>query len=223
MNFEPKYKMSRNDTIFTIKRNIVDLLWKSANIEVAVTFPDTNEIFEGRTIPEVNVNDTIVINNLKRAWFHIIETLDEPITVSYIARINKLIGEATDYPERYGKIRTNDVRMMGTNWRPEMPIDSEVREEISAILDMDISETERAFEMLTYIMRKQMFGDGNKRTALMVANKIIISSGEGMIAIPVELKRDFIKLLINYYETGDNSKAKEFLYDHCIDGINFND
>lgn len=223
MKFEPKYKMSREDTIFAVERGIVDLLWKSANIEVAVSFPDTNELFEGRTVHDVSLNDSIVINNLKRSWFYIIETLDEPITLAYITKINMIIGEATKYSERYGKIRTNDVFMSGTYWRPEVPVDSEVREEINDLLNMDITETERALEMFAYIMRKQIFGDGNKRTALMIANKIIITSGEGMIATPVKLKNEFIKNLINYYETGDNSKLKEFLYENSIMGIHFND
>lgn len=212
--------MEREDNVFLVKRNIVDFLWKSANIEVAVTYPDTFEIFEGRTVPDVNVNDTIIINNLKRAWFFILNTLDEEITIHYLCKLNKIIGEATEYPDKYGHFRLHDVKISGTEYMPEMPIDSEIKDQINEIISQNCSGTEKALELMTYLMRKQIFADGNKRTALLIANKMLIQSGEGALAISVNKKRDFIKEIINYYETNDNLKLKKFLYDNCLEGVN---
>ena len=66
-----------------------------------------------------------------------------------------------------------------------------------------------------------MFLDGNKRTAMLAGNAEMISSGCGIISVPIEKQRDFTMLLINYYESGDMAKIKDFLYEGCIDGIDF--
>lgn len=75
-----RYNMTVEDNIFYAKRNIIDSIWKEANVEgIAVTFPDTREIFEGRTVPGMSVNDTVAINNLKHAWQFIFDTIDVPV------------------------------------------------------------------------------------------------------------------------------------------------
>ncbi len=56
---------------------------------------------------------------------------------------------------------------------------------------------------MLYIMRKQMFLDGNKRTAMLAGNAEMIASGCGIISVPIEKQRDFTMLLIKYYESGD--------------------
>ena len=48
------------------KRNIVDYIWKSANLEgIAVTYPETQAIYDGGIVNGLTVNDVITINNLK--------------------------------------------------------------------------------------------------------------------------------------------------------------
>ena len=41
-----KYKLTREKNVFIAKRNIVDYIWKSANLEgITVTYPDTQTIY----------------------------------------------------------------------------------------------------------------------------------------------------------------------------------
>ena len=70
-------------------------------------------------------------------------------------------------------------------------------------------------------MRKQMFFDGNKRTSMLAANQIMIANGAGIITIPIEYQRNFTSLLIDFYESGNMQKIKNFTYEKCIDGIAF--
>lgn len=69
-------------------------------------------------------------------------------------------------------------------------------------------------------MRNQIFKDGNKRVATIIANKILIENGCGIISVPVELDGKFKNMLVNYYETNDMLELKQWLYDNCIDGVN---
>ena len=72
---------------------------------------------------------------------------------------------------------------------------------------------------MAYLMRIQFFSDGNKRTAMLFANKIMIQNGKGIISIPVESDDIFGEKLTKYYESNDMEELKKFIYDYCIDGI----
>ena len=68
-------------------------------------------------------------------------------------------------------------------------------------------------------MRSQIFWDGNKRTSMIVANKIMIENGCGIITIKEEYISEFNKLLTDFYNTNDMTKIMQFIYDNCIFGL----
>lgn len=71
-------------------------------------------------------------------------------------------------------------------------------------------------------MRRQMFLDGNKRTAMLLANKILIANGCGIVAIKENDLEEFGKMLIHYYETGEMENIKDFIYQNEISGFDSN-
>ncbi len=71
-----------------------------------------------------------------------------------------------------------------------------------------------AIELCLFVMKTQIFNDGNKRAAVIFANHYLISHGGGLIVIPENLVPEFKKLLVDYYETSDE-KIKTFMLDHC--------
>jgi prophage maintenance system killer protein len=72
-------------------------------------------------------------------------------------------------------------------------------------------------------MRKQIFLDGNKRTAMLAGNQVLIASGCGIISVPIEHQQAFRAMLIAFYETGDAEPIASFLYENCIDGMQFDE
>lgn len=105
---------SRLMAVELAKRLLVDAIWKTASIEVdGISFRDTQEIFEGRAPANMAVDDIIVVNNIKRAWMFLFENVDQPVNWQYMSEYNR-IRDA-------GKLRTNDVRIGGTDWIPELP------------------------------------------------------------------------------------------------------
>ncbi|MDR1088093.1 MAG: Fic family protein [Coriobacteriales bacterium] len=201
------------------KRNLVDSLWKEANLEgIAVTYPETGEIFEGRTVAGLTLIETKAINNLKHAWEFTLDTRDADIDLRYVRQLNKLIGQEGVIPGA-GEIRQYSVPIGGTAWRPAIPAAESVAatlEQIRAIPE----PTERALELFCKTCRGQWFNDGNKRTAQLAANAVLIACGCGILAIPIKAKLQFGELLIAYYETDNPSKLKAFLYEKAIDGAN---
>lgn len=213
-----KFKLTQEQNIFIAKRNIVDYIYQSANLEgIHVTFPETQAIFDGVGVEGVKVEDIIKINNLKRAWQFMLDTLDILTDFDYLCRLNMIIGsEGSIYGA--GKIRAYDVRISGTNWRPQIPFEYDIRNEIADILKIK-SVTERAIILMLWGMRRQVFIDGNKRTSMMIANKEMIANGCGIISISNEHIKSFYELLIKFYETNDMDKIKNFIYKNCIDGL----
>ena len=219
-----KFDLTREQNIFIAKRNIVDYIWKSANLEgIGVTYPETQAIYDGGIVNGLTVDKIIAINNLKNAWEFILE--NEDIDYNYVAlcHIHKLTCDKLVLDQNLGRIRTTPVNIGGTSWKPTFPIESQVKEELEQLLNQpEKTATEIAIEIMLWIMRKQMFIDGNKRVAMLFANKIMIDNGCGIITIAQDLQPTFYEKLIKFYETGDNSDLKQWIYDNCIDGIQLN-
>ena len=113
---------------------------------------------------------------------------------------------------------TGSVQITGVNYIPKVPNKEDVIIKINSILQIE-NPTERAIEYMLYGMRAQLFWDGNKRTSSICANKIMIENGCGIIKISDENLEQFMTLLSEFYDTNDNSKIKQFIYDNCVDGI----
>ena len=215
-----KFNMTQEQNIFVAKRNIVDYIYKSAKLEgIHITFPETQAIFQGIGVDGIKVEDIIVINNLKRAWNFMLENLNRPTDFDYLCRLNMIIGcDGSIYGA--GKIRAYDVKISGTNWQPPLPFEYDIRNEIADILKIE-SKTERAITLMLWAMRRQIFIDGNKRIAMLIANKEMIINGCGIISIPDDKIKIFYELLIKFYETYNMSYLKEFVYKNCVDGLKF--
>lgn len=198
------------------KRNMVDTIYKQAVLEgVAVTFLDTETIIEGGKINNLSADDVLKINNLKHAWQFILDkdVVSSKSDYNLLCTINKLVEEGFYY--NAGQLRSVPVSIGGTSWKPQLPIESIVKEELADILAIsDIYE--KAIKALLYVMKKQIFIDGNKRTAVIFANHVLISHGAGLIVIPDSKVAEYKKLLIDYYETDKTENIVAFLLKNCL-------
>ena len=215
-----KYRMTREQSVFTAKRSIIDYIWKSAKLEgLSVTYPDTEAIYNGMSVPGVKVSEIVAVNNLKHAWQFLLDTLDVPFDYAYLCKLNQLVGGDNLIIDA-GQLRKWPVLIGGTTWRPDMPDDQEIRQRLRELQGIE-GTTERAITLMLYIMRGQFFLDGNKRTAMLAANQVMISGGAGVITVPIELQPTFTRFLVDYYESSRMDDVMQFVYDNCIDGIAF--
>ena len=216
-----KFTLTREQNVFIAKRNIVDYIWKSANLEgIGVTYPETQAIYDGGIVNGLTVNNIIAICNLKNAWQFILENADINYDFNLLCHIHKLVADRLVLEQDLGRIRTTPVNVGGTKWQPQFPIESQIVEELNILLNQkEKSKTEIAIELMLYIMRRQMFIDGNKRVAMLFANKIMIDNGCGIITVAQEYQPTFYEKLIKYYETNEMTDIKKWIYNYCIDGI----
>ena len=202
------------------KRHLVDTIYKQAILEgVATTFADTESIIEGGKVNNMTSEDILKIVNLKHAWEFILNknVILSDTNFALLCEINKMVEEGFYYTA--GKVRNTPVTIGGTTWKPELPIESIIKEELERIFNSKMDDVDRAIELLLYTMKKQIFIDGNKRTAVIYSNHYLISKGKGIIAIPAELTEEFKDLLIPYYEGKDENKIREFIKEKCYIGI----
>lgn len=212
--------MTLEENIFLAKRNLVDTIWKQANLEgVNVTFPETQMIIDGYSIANKTIEEITIVLNLKRAWQFLFDSIEETTTLNSIQDFNRIIGRDLVY--KSGFLRTADVRISGTNYKPALPIDYEVRQNLDKFLN-NKDKKEVALDIMLYIMRSQLFFDGNKRTAMLIANKILIQNGLGILAVSQEKMNDFFTKLIHFYETNKNGEIKKFCKNCCIETMQIN-
>ena len=116
-------------------------------------------------------------------------------------------------------LRKGSVGISGSDYKPPVPEKNEVERAINEILLSYKTSTEKAIDIFCLITYKQLFWDGNKRTALCAANKILLSSGNGMITIKDNVMYEFNELLCRMYNTGDKEELKTFIYEKAIFGL----
>lgn len=217
---ESRYHMTQAENVFLAKRNLVDYIWKSANLEgIGVTYPDTQAIYNGMAVSGYTIEEINAVNDLKHAWQYLLEHVSDRLDLGFVKKVHMLLGKFTII--NAGMLRREEVRIGGTNWIPELPAEEKVSLDISVLVKKNLSSLEKALDIVLYLMRAQLFYDGNKRIAMLIGNKIMIENGQGILSVQQKDIRQFYELLISYYESGDALALKDFLYHYCIDGMNF--
>jgi len=197
------------------RRNLVDSIYKQAVLEgVATTYSDTETIVQGGKVNDMTASDISKVVNLKRAWEFILGegVITYPTNYAILCQINEIVEDGFSYTA--GKIRSVPVSIGGSKYIPPIPFETRVKEDLQKILSKKPSY-DVAIEILLYVMKKQLFLDGNKRTAVIFANHYLISHGMGILVIPAESVPEYKKLLIRYYEN-DDPEIKDFLSKICL-------
>ena len=217
--FEDKFHLSPEQSLFLAKKKWDENVYCGMKMENrAVTFPQTQTILNGVNVPNVQLDDIQAILNMRDAWKFLLSTVDDEVTFGYWCKLNEYI--ARNEALEWGKLRTGSVGISGTDYEPPVPDQEKTIKELANILSAsDTSATDKALEAFTWGARGQFFWDGNKRTSLMLANKILVSSGSGIMTITDKYMEQFNALLLSYYNTGVSKELKQFLYENAIQGM----
>lgn len=218
MQFEDKFHLTKEQSVFLAKKKWDENVYCGMRMENrAVTFPQTRTILSNVNVPNVQLDDIQAILNMRDVWKYLFATVDEPVTFEYLCKLNEYI--ARNEALEWGKLRTGSVGISGTDYEPPVPVREAVEQELNAILNSDMAATEKALTVFVWGARGQFFWDGNKRTSMTLANKILLSAGAGILTITDKNMMEFNELLLDYYNTGNSEALKAFLYENAIQGI----
>ncbi len=216
--FENKFNLTPEQSVFLAKKKWDENVYCGMRMENrAVTFPQTKTILNGVNVPNVQLDDIQAILNMRDAWKYLLSTINEPLTLDYICKLNEYI--ARNEALAWGVLRNGTVGISGTDYMPPKPVREQVADELNQILTSDTTATEKALSAFLWGARGQFFWDGNKRTSMTVANKILIQSGAGILTITDAHMERFNELLLAFYNTGEGEQLKAFLYENTIQGL----
>lgn len=210
--------MTPEQSMFLAKKKWDENVYCGMRMEARnITFPQTKTILQGVNVPSVRLDDIQAVLNMRDAWRFLLSTVAQPVTLSYLCELNGYI--ARNEALEWGKLRTGSVGISGTDYLPPVPSEEAVVAGLVEILSSDTTATAKALEAFAWGARGQFFWDGNKRTSMTLANKILISHGVGFLTITDRHMETFNGFLLDYYNTGISEALKDFLYENCIQGI----
>lgn len=212
-----KFHLSQKENVFLAKERLNSIIYNSVKLEGFNTnYFNVKKILNGSNVPSLRLDEINCILNLRDAWNFVLSNIDEPITLELICKINAFVsrGESLEW----GVLRTGKVGINGVDYIPDIPDETKIIADIKNIMKEE-NITKRSLVLMLYLMRTQAFWDGNKRTSMIVANKIMIENGCGVITIKEEYFKEFNSLLTEYYNTNKMESLLEFLYNNCIFGM----
>jgi Fic family protein len=206
-----------------MERLAIDLSWKSSQIEGnTYSLLETERLLKQKeTASGKTKEEAIMLLNHKEAIDFIIEQPNYlvPLTIPGIEDIHRLLIKELAVDKN---IRKRRVGITGTNYRP-LDNEFQITEAMSDMCDL-VNKRKNTFEksllsllLISYI---QPFADGNKRTARIVSNAILINNKCCPISFRTVDSVDYKKAMLLFYEQNNISKFKEIFIDQFEFAVN---
>ena len=215
--YPDKFHLTKEQNRCFAKKNLVRLVFTNSRFEgVNTILPQTQTIIDGMSAAGVSIDDSNVIVQLKRGWQYVIRE-DKALSLKIGQNINLLVARYDSLDP--GSFRTGSVTVeLGNDkgeWKPQ-EVDF-----FNNLMQKDTSVTDKAMTLMYHNMRNQLFWDGNKRTATLAANKLMIDHGAGLINVPLDKWDVWNDLISKYYLSGDMKTLKDWTYVNGIQGVTF--
>ncbi len=195
-----------------LERLAIDLSWKSSQIEGnTYSLLETEKLLkEKETASGKTKEEAVMLLNHKDAIDFIVDNPDYlyPLTVSKIEDIHSILTKELAVDRN---IRKRRVGISGTNYRP-LDNEFQIKEALSAMCDLINHKKnifEQAFLALILISYIQPFVDGNKRTARIVSNAILINHKHCPISFRTVDSVDYKKAMLLFYEQNNVTVIKQ--------------
>lgn len=196
-------EMTPNEYNKEMERLGIDLSWKSSQIEGnTYSLLETERLLrESKTADGKTQEEATMLLNHKYALRFILDNPDylKELTVSHIEDIHTLLTQGLSVDKG---IRHRRVGITGTNYHP-LDNEFQIREAMHDTCDL-INSKEDVFEkaLLTLVLLSyiQAFSDGNKRTARITSNAILVANGYCPLSFRSVDSIDYKKAMLIFYE-----------------------
>ncbi|MWV60442.1 cell filamentation protein Fic [Rathayibacter sp. VKM Ac-2754] len=163
-------------------------------------------------------SDLALLEDLRDVAQFVIDSTGAAIDAAYVRAVNAAITRSGPlYP---GRFRTAD-QGIGVNTihgpHEPRPVTQDDMERILRNATCGVDPKENALDLFVELAKAQPFEDGNKRTALFVANGLLLNEGRDvLLTVPVDEKdpsvaRNFNDLLARAYIFDDHTPIKDLL------------
>lgn len=198
------------------ERLAIDLSWKSSQIEGnTYSLLETERLLkEQETALGKTKDEATMLLNHKEALDFILDHKDfvKPLTIARIEDLHSILIKDLNVGRN---IRKRRVGISGTNYKP-LDNEFQIREALQTLCDLVNRKTnvfEKALLVLVLISYIQPFEDGNKRTARIISNAILINEGYCPISFRTVDSIEYKKAMLVFYEQNNINPFKRIFID----------
>lgn len=209
-------EMTDNEYRKEMERLGIDLSWKSSQIEGnTYSLLETERLLrESKTAEGKTKEEAVMLLNHKDALRFILDNPDylRTLTVNHIEDIHQILTKELSVDKG---IRHRRVGITGTNYHPldnEFQIREALHDTCNLINSKD-SIFEKAILTLVLLSYIQAFSDGNKRTARITSNAILIANGYCPLSFRSVDSIDYKKAMLIFYEQNNLYAFKQIFID----------
>ena len=198
----------------------VDLSWKSSQIEGnTYSLLETERLLKDKqTASGKTKEEAIMLLNHKDALDFVLDVPDylKELSVHRIENIHSILTKELEVDRM--KIRHRRVGITGTNYRPldnEFQI-REALEDTCTLVNGKDNVFEKALLTLVLLSYIQAFVDGNKRTARITSNAVLIANGYCPISFRTVDSIDYKKAMLMFYEQNNIAAFKKIFIEQFL-------
>lgn len=196
-------ELTDNEYRKEMERLGIDLSWKSSQIEGnTYTLLETERLLrESKTAEGKTREEAVMLLNHKDALSFVLDNPDylKELTVSHIEDIHQLLTKDLSIDKG---LRRHRVGITGTNYHP-LDNEFQIREAMRDACELINSKSnifEKALLTLILLSYIQPFSDGNKRTARITSNAILIANDYCPLSFRSVDSIDYKKAMLIFYE-----------------------
>ena len=196
-------ELTDNEYRKEMERLGIDLSWKSSQIEGnTYTLLETERLLrESKTAEGKSKEEAVMLLNHKDALSFVLDNPDylKELTVSHIEDIHQLLTKDLSIDKG---LRRHRVGITGTNYHP-LDNEFQIREAMRETCELINSKSnifEKALLTLVLLSYIQPFSDGNKRTARITSNAILIANDYCPLSFRSVDSIDYKKAMLIFYE-----------------------
>jgi len=216
-------KLSLSEYNNELERLAIDLSWKSSQIEGnTYSLLETERLLKDKetAVGKTKSEATMLLNH-KDSLDFIINNPNyiNPLSVSNIEDVHSILIKDLDITRN---IRTGRVGISGTNYKP-LDNEFQIKEallEMCSIVNSKTNVFEKALLTLVLISYIQPFADGNKRTARIISNAILLNHNYCPISFRTIDSIEYKKAMLIFYEQTNINPFKKVFIDQFEFAVN---
>lgn len=216
-------KLSETEYKKEMERLAIDLSWKSSQIEGnTYSLLETERLLkEQETAAGKTKDEAIMLLNHKAALDFLLAhpRYIQPLSLSVIEDIHSILIKDLHVARN---IRNHRIGISGTNYKP-LDNDFQIREamrDMCSVVNQRENVFDKALLVLVLISYIQPFADGNKRTARIISNAILLNEQHCPISFRTVNVIDYKKAMLIFYERNNISAFKRIFMDQFEFAVN---
>ncbi len=183
------------------------------------TLPEVKTLLEGVTVGGHHLEDQRQVLNQAASWKELLARVEHgkfELDKTAFCELHALV--AREEAAEWGAFRRGAVTIAGTSHQPPPweSLPAQFEGGLETLREID-NVHERAIAMFLFGALNQFFYDGNKRTARLMMNGMLLSAGEDAISVPARRRLEFNEAMIRFYDGRDGTEMMRFMASCSLD------